>query len=109
MELVVAVAIFVLIIMLVFVVIPAIPVIGGLFDFLAEIASGPRFLTMGIGWVMSENYRQEIRREHSKRVKVLAWLEYILAALCLFGWFGLLGWLSFELAYIILSEGKANA
>lgn len=41
---------------------------------------------MGFTWVLSDDYRSELKRDHLNRNVLLAWIEYFLAAVCFFGW-----------------------
>ena len=56
-----------------------IPLVSDALDFLAEIASGPRFVYMGWPWIFSSSFRRDLRREHSTRNPLLAYAEYLLA------------------------------
>ena len=57
-----------------------------MFDFLGEIGSGPRFVYMAFPWLLSKSYREDIRLEYRRRNRVLAWLEFSLAAFFLCFW-----------------------
>jgi hypothetical protein len=75
-----------------------VPVVGTLFDFIGELGSGPRFIYMSFSWLFSEDYRRKIRQEYRRRNKVMAWLEYSLAATSLLAWLVLIFYVANNLA-----------
>lgn len=58
-------------------------------DLLGEIGSGPRFIYMAFPWLVSKTYRETIKAEYQIRNKVLAWIEFIFAAIFFFIWLAL--------------------
>lgn len=69
------------ILILIAVVLSKIPIIGDVLDFFAEVASGLRFIYLAWPFLLSKSYRHHILIEHQKRIKWLAWIEYLMATL----------------------------